>query len=77
MSDIKERCGPSMNGIDSRCYFWYEPRTMRWYIEAHAGKELCETATMDRHPTEDELFGIMHRLVTHAAWREANELEPT
>ena len=72
---VHERRGPSMEGIDSWCYFWYEPRILRWYIEAHAGTDLCQTETMDRRPTEAELNAIMHNLVTHAVWREVNGLE--
>lgn len=75
MSDtaISERKGPTMHGIESRCYFWYEPRLLKWYIEAHAGQELIQTATMDRRPTEDELNSMMHMLLTHAVWKEHND----
>lgn len=75
-ADIAERKGPTMHGIESRCYFWHEPRLFKWYIEVHVGSELIQTVTMDRPPTDDELNCMMHMLLTHAVWKEHNDNHP-
>jgi len=72
-STIHERKGPTFGSIESRCYFWYEPMTLHWFIEAHAGDELCQTMKSLSRPTDEELDSIMYMLASHAAWKEHND----